>query len=103
MKLITKKILDDFRKQGSVRTKSPEEIRIIAKYFNPAGAGTWYGVEYDPDSRIMYGFAEISHGELGSWSMNELEEFVGPFGWKIERDLYFGEHYLSEVIAGKRP
>lgn len=40
------------------------------------------------------------YAELGYFSLDELEN-VKVKGLGIERDLHFGEHYLSEVIEGR--
>ena len=77
---------------------------ILAKFFNPAGAGTWYATEYDPQDRIFYGYVSIFgdwNDEWGSFCLQELERYRGPFGLGIERDLYFGEQRASQVIKGQ--
>ena len=45
MKLITKEIEAAFAKQGDCSDKPATEIKVIAKFFNPAGAGTWFATE----------------------------------------------------------
>lgn len=106
MKLLTKEILNAFKKQGDTSNMQPDKIKIIAKFFNPAGAGTWYATEYDEKERIFFGFASIFNDwndELGTFSLDELEEYKGPLGIGIERDRFFGDHYLIEVLEGARP
>jgi hypothetical protein len=73
-----------------------------AKFFNPCGAGTWYATEYDPETRIFFGYVSIFgdwNDEWGSFALEELESYKGPLGIGIERDLYFGERRASEVIG----
>jgi len=106
MKLMTKEIEKAFEKQGDTSEKDTKDISIITKYFNPTGRGTWYAVEYDPKTKIFFGFVSLfgdHNDELGSFCLDELEDFVGSLGLGIERDLYFGEHNLQEVIDGGRP
>lgn len=106
MKLLTKKILADFKKQGYTDGKPKEQVKIICKFFNPTGAGTWYAVEYDENERLFFGFVSIFNDfcdELGYFSLDELESFRGRFGLGIERDLHFGEHTLQTVLDGARP
>jgi hypothetical protein len=101
MKLLTKEILEAFKKQGSTAHKKPEDIKIIVKYFNPAGAGTWYCYEYDPKDRIFWCFANLGDpmfAECGTLSLDELESITLPLGLSIERDLHFGKHTLKEVM-----
>ena len=99
MKLLTKAILKRFEKVGS-----QEEIKdpiIIVKYFNPAGRGTWYATEYDPTDRTFFGYVSIfgDHcDEWGRFSLAELENIKLPWGLGIERDLYFGEKPISNIL-----
>jgi len=106
MKLLTKEILNAFEKQGDTSQMKAEDIKIVAKFFNPAGAGTWYATEFDVKTGIFFGFVSIFNDfcdELGSFSLEELEDYKGPLGIGIERDRYFGKHYLIEVLEGERP
>lgn len=104
MKLLTKEILDAFKKQGDTSNKKASDIKIVVKYFNSTGAGTWYCYEYDPENKIFMCFANLigdDCAECGSLSLKELESLRLPFGLTIERDLYFGKHTLQEVIDFK--
>ncbi len=98
MKLLTNELLTRFAKVGS-----QEEVKdplVIAKFFNPSGAGTWYATEYDPEERIFFGYVSIFgdwNDEWGSFSLDELQSYWGNFGLGIERDRYFGEKKISEV------
>lgn len=99
MKLMTKELVHRFAQVGS--QEDIKDPMIIAKFFNPTGAGTWYATEYDPESRTFFGYASIfgdENDEWGYFSMDELESFKGKFGLGIERDLYFGERPASQVI-----
>jgi hypothetical protein len=74
---------------------------IIAKFFNPCGAGTWYATEYDQKRRVFFGYVSIfgdHNDEWGSFSLDELQAYKGPLRIGIERDLHFGEKRASEVI-----
>lgn len=99
MKLLTEELEKRFAQVGSQEyTKDP---LILAKFFNPTGAGTWYATEYDPQQRIFFGYVSIFgdwNDEWGSFSLDVLETYKGRFGLGIERDLYFGEKRASEVI-----
>ena len=97
MKLLNKGIEKSFAKIGSQeKTKDPF---VIAKFFNPTGAGTWYATEYDPIEKIFFGFVSIfgdHNDEWGNFSLAELESFRGTFGLGIERDLHCGQKPISE-------
>lgn len=108
MKLLTSAVLKAFEKQGDCSEKESKDVKVIAKFFNPQGAGTWYATEYNPTERIFFGFVSIFgdyNDELGYFSLNELESFRGRLGLGIERDKSFdiGECSLEEIINGKRP
>jgi hypothetical protein len=99
MKLMTKKLEKRFKEVGS--QENVKDPIIIAKFFNPTGAGTWYATEYGPDRRIFFGYVSIfgdHNDEWGTFSLDELREYKGPFGIGIERDRYFTEKRASEVI-----
>ena len=102
MKLITKEILSKLPPLYTNSEKSMEEIKVPLKLFNPAGAGTWYITEYDPEEKLAFGFVNLGDpemAELGYVSILELENYRGPFGLGIERDMHFGyEHTLKEVF-----
>lgn len=99
MKLMTSKIRKRFKKQGDTSEKSADEIKIIVKYFNPTGVGTWFCFEYDGKDTLQC-FANLgddTFAETGTVSLKELKSFKGAFGLGVERDLYFGKHTLKEV------
>ena len=99
MKLLTKKLLARFAKIG--RQEDSTDPIVVAKFFNPAGAGTWYATGYDPETKEFFGFVSIFgdyNDEWGPFSLTELESYRGKFGLGIERDLYFDEKRISKVV-----
>ena len=95
MKLITKKLEQTFEKYplGSQDGKGGE-AKVIAKFFNPCGVGTWLITEGQKKGEdfIMFGFCHLGDNEmaeLGYVSLNELQNLKLPMGLTIERDLYF--------------
>ena len=100
MKLLTKEIEARFKAVGS--QENVEDPIIIAKFFNPTGAGTWYATEYNPEEKMFFGYVSIFgdyNDELGYFSLAELESFRGSIiNLGIERDLHFGERLLSSVM-----
>lgn len=78
------------------------ERKVICKFFNPCGSGTWYIVEgerQEDGDWLLFGLVTgLCEDELGYVSLRELAAVrVPPFGLKIERDIYFGEKTLAEV------
>ena len=97
MKLMTKEIEKKLPKLYETEDIPVEDKVAVVKYFNPCGAGTWYGIEYDPEEKLFFGYAEITDGEFGYFSLPELESINLPFGMHIERDLYFEPTKLSKI------
>ncbi len=99
MKLLTQELVDRFQQIGRQEDKS--DPIIIAKFFNPTGAGTWYATEYNPSDKTFFGYVSIFgdwNDEWGYFSLTELESLKGPYGLGIERDIYFQETPSSKVI-----
>lgn len=99
MKLMTEQLLRRFEEVGS--QEGEKDPVILARFFNPTGAGTWFATEYDPNNRTFFGFVSIFgdlNDEWGYFSLNELEDFKGPFNLGVERDLYFTEQRASQVL-----
>jgi len=92
MKIINKQFENLFKEFPIRSQESESDPLVITKLFNPAGAQTWYLTEYDPESKIAFGYAMLGFGancyEWGSMDVQELENFSLPLGLTIERDLY---------------
>lgn len=98
MKLITKELENIFKKYpiGS-QDGLGGKAKVIAKFFNPTGAGTWLITETekmeDGDYR-MFGYCHLGDdemAELGYVLLSELQNMKLPLGLSIERDLYLPE------------
>ena len=99
MKLLTKALTKRFLEVGS-----QEEIYnplVIAKFFNPSGAGTWLATEYSPEDQVFFGYVSIfgdQNDEWGYFSLKELASYSGAFGLGIERDRLFKETRIIDVM-----
>ena len=99
MKLMTKKQREKLLANGADR--GADHVPVV-KLFNPCGAGTWIVTELDPeDPSVAFGLADLGFGfpELGSFSLEELSAFRGPFGLGIERDLHFDPHFSLAIYT----
>jgi len=124
MKLLNKTIENDFSKTGS-QDGLGDEAKVIVKYFNPTGAGTWlitelqeyrlfkdgkHEVAYTLEEKekmvsegwelydtILFGLCTIHEQEWGTVSLRELEDFTGQFGLRIERDLHASGMKIKEL------
>lgn len=73
------------------------QAKVIVKYFNPVGVGTWFiteGNKLDNGNYEMFGYCHLGddeYAELGYVMLSELEKLNLPFGLKIERDLYLSK------------
>lgn len=105
MKLLTKELLERFAAVGR-QENNPDPI-VIAKYFTPDAAATWYATEYLPEERLFFGWANLGDdecAEFGYFSLDELESVRGRLGLPVERDLWTPEKPLSQhQRSGFRP
>ena len=84
--------------QSSLPTRNEsDDAQAVVKYFTPDADWTWYATEYDPESRLFFGFVDGFERELGYFSLDELEQLRGPLGLPVERDLYWKPTPLSEL------
>ena len=80
--------------------------KVTAKFFTPDSSWTWYVLEAGDDGRggiLFFGLVDGLEPELGTFGLAELEEARGPFGLKIERDLYYGTKTFREVLKANPP
>lgn len=101
MKLMTKELEKKFPNLKETDGQGMG-AKVVAKFFFPVGSATWFATEYDSEQKLFFGYASMfpGSGELGYFSLAELESVVGPMGLKIERDLYFEEKTLEEAVSG---
>lgn len=70
------------------------KAKVIAKFFNPTGAGTWLITEankMENGDYEMFGYCHLGYddmAELGYVMLSQLEELELPFGLGVERDLH---------------
>ncbi len=96
MELITSKLKERFKSIG--RQSEESNPIIITKFFDPMGFGTWYVSEYEPDSKICFGYVTgLGQNEWGYFSLTELKAIERPFGMKIERDICFTEARFKDL------
>ena len=78
----------------------------VVKLFYPAGSGTWLLSEIEPDElEIAWAVADLGMGfpEFGAVCLQELAEFKGFAGLRIERDrLFKAKAPVSRYIEAAR-
>lgn len=102
MKLLTEEIIRKFRSFpiGSQQEKGMN-AKVLVKYFNPIGAGTWLITEAEQQSDgdwLLFGYCHICEWEWGSLLLSELENIQLPFDLRIERDLYTQSNTVSDEV-----
>ena len=68
-----------------------EDAKVVVKYFNPCGAGTWLiteGEKQENGDWLFFGYCHLFEWEWGYVMLSELESVRLPFGLSIERELY---------------
>lgn len=100
MKLLTKALKKQIPALYSTELVPLKEKIVVAKFFNPMGAGTWYvieGQERDGDF-IFFGLVDLHDKNFGYFSLNELQSIRLPFGLRIERDIHFSKENISKFL-----
>lgn len=95
MQLLTKELLQKFNTLGSQENNT--DPIVVAKYFHPMSNWTWLATEFDPESRIFFGYVIGHEREFGYFSLDELQSFKDKYWVTIERDLFAG-YQLSEHL-----
>lgn len=98
MKLVTKEIEKLFEKYpiGS-QDGLGGNAKVIVKFFNPVGVGTWLiteGNKLENGDYEMFGYCHLGDDECAEFGyvyLSELENLQLPLGMKIERDVYMAK------------
>lgn len=92
MQLLTKEIEKKLEKTPYGSTDGQGmNAKVIVKYFNPVGSGTWLiteGEKQEDGDWLLYGYCKIFDWEWGTVMLSELAGVRLPLGLRIERDLY---------------
>lgn len=102
MMLMTKELEQELMKYpiGSQDGKG-EEAKVIVKYFNPCGVGTWLiteGEKQENGDWLLFGYCHLFEWEWGYVTLSELESVRLPFGLSIERELYVTGGQVKDYI-----
>jgi len=99
LKLLTKALE---QKLVAAYQAEAESATVLAKFFTPDAQCSWFVTEYDPQTRMFFGFCNLGDdimAELGYVSRDELERVTGLFGLHVERDMYWRPVELAEVTS----
>lgn len=85
--------------------KKGKQAKVLVKYFNPYGAGTWLITEAEKQENgdwLLFGYCHIFEWEWGYVLLSELQSTkVNVYGCKLglERDLYITENATVEDLV----
>jgi hypothetical protein len=105
MKLLTANIRKQLPALGSTDGKPAKDRKVICKFFSAFSNWTWYTLEGEPREDGDYEFFGYVCGfekEFGYFTLKELEEAQRGAVPLVERDLYYGDHTLQEVLDGNQ-
>lgn len=99
-KLMTKELIEKMPALYSQEDKGLDAL-VQVKFFSPYSNWTWYATEFDGED-IFFGYVDGFDGELGTFSLSELDNvtinFLGVEVPAVERDLHFSPRPLREVM-----
>jgi hypothetical protein len=94
MKLLTQELRQQL--PPLYATEYEADPMVWCKFFTSWCSWTWYAVEFD-GTDTFFGWVEGLDFELGYFSFSEMQQVIGPYGLKVERDLYFEPCRLSVI------
>jgi hypothetical protein len=97
MLLLTQPIIDALPPLYSTENTPLKDKKIIVRFFNPMGVGTWEiyeGSKQENEDWVFFGMCEVFEKELGYVTLEELESIgqYQPLG--IERDICVGPRHF---------
>ena len=108
MQLLTQEDLEKLQAQDPHHPSGPgrellaDELMVIVKFFTPDSFWTWYAVSASKDERTgdvqFFGYVDGIYPEIGYFWLSELESVLGPLGLPVERDLYWTQVPLSQLL-----
>ena len=94
--LLTKLDISRIPKLYETEEIEMEDKIIHAKLFTPWTNWTWYVIEFDGENQC-FGFVKGHDAEFGYFSLRELASIEGPFGLRVERDIYFKPTQVGDM------
>ena len=101
MKLFTDDIIKKLKSNAKLGDVPLAKAKPVCKFFAPHGSWTWYPFSMDEDG-YCFGLVVGHEVEYGMFHRSELEEYVGPMGLRIERDLYWKAEIYELISAHHR-
>jgi len=97
MQLLTKALLKKLPNIGDNEKNNKEHIAHV-KLFG-GSCFSWFISEFNPDTKLCFGWIKGLENELGFFSLTELEKIkFPPFGLPVERDRLFESTPIRELM-----
>jgi len=102
MKLMTAEVKKRLQKYPlSSQDGDVKSAVCSVKFFLPEGAWTWYVTEANLETGELFGVAINGYGdgELGYFTLQELESIRSSMGLSVERDIVFKPRKLQDITS----
>ena len=79
---------------------------VYGKLFTPDGGWTWFiteGSEEEDGDWLLFGYVIGLEEEWGYFLLSEIASVRGALGLAVERDLWFQQGPIDEVLRRERP
>jgi hypothetical protein len=96
MMLLTKAITASLPKIGATESQGLDALARV-KFFTPDAGFSWYASEFDGQD-LFFGLAVLFEPELGYFSLSEISHVRGKLGLPAQRDRWFRETPLRELL-----
>jgi hypothetical protein len=96
--LLSKQLASKLPKLYDTEHEPLEDKTALAKFFHPTSNWTWYVIEFDGED-LCWGLVVGHEVEFGYFSLAELSQVIGPFGLRIERDIFFRPTTIKDLAA----
>ena len=100
MELLPDELKEKFKKYPLYSQDGVKEKKVVCKFFNPYGVGTWYALEGEPlgeDDFEFFGYVSLLENEFGYFTLSELKSIQKSEGLAtIERDLFLKDEITLE-------
>jgi|TARA_R100000278_G_C5442226_1_gene154106 hypothetical protein len=98
MILFTKEIIKKLQSNNKLNDVALAKAEPVCKFFTPHSNYTWYPFSMDEDG-YCFGLVSGAAVEYGMFHRSELENYVGPMGIRIERDLHWTPQIFELISA----
>jgi hypothetical protein len=96
MKLLTKELKKKIPKLYE-QDGLGDNATVYVKLFCPWNYWKWHILEFDGNDQLFC-YVKGDFDEFGYVSLSELEAIRGPYGLRIERDIYFQPIKLRNLL-----